>query len=49
MRRCTTEYVVKIDDVVVKQTTNKKHAKSVFHKERAKHGGKVKFFEICKS
>lgn len=40
------EYGVKIGNVVVKITSNQKEAKRVFHQERAKHGGKVKFFEV---
>lgn len=44
--RGKTEYQIKINDTIVKQTANHKEAKTIFRKERARHGGKVKFFQI---
>jgi len=46
MMKGETEYGVKIGAVIVKRTTNQKKARRVFRKERARHGGKVKFVEI---
>lgn len=39
-------YHVKVNGAIVKRTTNQKEAQTVFHKERARHGGKAKFFVI---
>ncbi len=41
-----THYQIKIGNIILKETTNQKDAQTFFHKERARHGGKVKFFEI---
>lgn len=46
MARDRTKYQVKIGETVVKQTANQKKAKTVFHKERARHGGKVKLIPM---
>jgi len=46
MARDRIEYQIKMGEVVVKQTANQKEAKTVFHKERARHGGKVKFLIV---
>ncbi len=40
------KYGIKIGNRVVKIITNHKKAKAMFRKERARHGGKVKFFEL---
>lgn len=40
-----TRYHIKIGNRTF-QARNRKRAKRVFRKERAKHGGKVKLFEI---
>ncbi len=46
MTKGETKYGVKIGTLIVKETTSQKEAKRVFQRERGKHGGKVKFFEI---
>jgi ribosomal protein L18 len=46
MKQNVTEYLIKIGTVIAKRTRNQKDARAVFHRERARHGGKVKFFVI---